>query len=153
MSARRKIVFSSKLGKNHRDELETLMFFNPQQKHVESGILESIERYGLPKVAPNGEFLRVEIAGLPEVQTLFALETYGASASLIGVIVYLRVNRESIVVLHVGVREEYSIFGIYADEMLAMKLIVHLRQIARQIKGVRTLTVIYGKGMIRRIPV
>ena len=148
-----KLFFSSALKKTYREELENLMFFNPQQGQVESGIVESIERYGIPKVVLDGESLRISFENFPGVQTLYALEGKPDDANLVGVMVYVRLDKESIVVLHIGVKEEYSTFGIHADHMLAMKLIVKLRQIASRVNGVRSLTVIYGKGGIRKIPV
>ena len=145
--------FTSRLPRSYRAELGSLMFFNPQQHHVKLGIVESIERYGIPKIVENGDHLNIRTDKFIEVQALFALEGKPDDANLIGVLVYVRINSESMVVLHIGVKEEYSVFGIHSNEMLTMKLLVRLREIARQIKGVRSIAVIYGKGIIRKIPV
>ncbi len=65
------LVFSSSLSSDHRDELESLMFFHPEQGQHISSINASIVSYGFPKVIEEGGDLRIGIEGL-EVQTLYA---------------------------------------------------------------------------------
>ena len=43
------LVFSSSLGSDQRDELESLMFFHPEQGQHISSINASIISYGFPK--------------------------------------------------------------------------------------------------------
>lgn len=145
--------FSSVLSYQYRDDLETLMFFNPQQSKVKPAIVATIEKYGIPRVVVEGELLRIRVEKFAEVQALFALENIGGYSNLAGVIVYVRTDKETIVVLHLAVKEEYSFSGILANKMLVMQLIVKLREIASRIKGVRSIMVVYGKNGIRRIPV
>jgi hypothetical protein len=145
--------FSSVLRSQYRDDLETLMFFNPQQSKVKPAIIATIEKYGIPRVVVERELLRIRVEKFAEVQTLFALENIGEYPNLSGVIVYVRTDRETIVVLHLAVKEEYSYSGILANKMLAMRLIIKLRELASRIKGVRSIMVVYGQDVIRRIPV
>ena len=147
------IFFSSILKRKYRDELETLMFFNPQQAKVKPAIIESIEKYGNPQICVDGDFLRLKFETFSDVQTIFAFDNQGIDANLIGVIIYVRADFENIIVLHIAVREEYSTTGHHANEMLVMRLMIKVQEIASRIKAVNSITVLYEKRGIRRISV
>lgn len=140
------IIFSSILRNNYRGDLEKFLFFNAQQKMVESSIQESIERFGVPKIVTNGEYLRVYLEKFPDVQTLFAFEGTTKNGTLIGCLIYVRIDIETLVVLHIAVKEANSIFGARANEMLVVRFITELRKIASCIKGVKALVLMYGKN-------
>lgn len=145
------ILFSSTLSRKYKDDLEQLLFFNPQQHDVQAGIVAAIERYGLPRIMVEQELLRVCVAGLPEVQTLFALTD--PENELVGVIVYVRVDQEKLVLLHIGIQEKYSLAGEQAEAMLLLRLLAKLREIARRIKGVEAITMMYGRHLDQRLPI
>jgi len=129
------------------------MFFNPQQGIRWSGIVESIEKFGNPKLVAEGEHIRIKTETLENVQALFAFDRKDKNMRLVGVVVYFRADAETIIILHVAVEDDYSMNGPFSDEMLAMKLIAKVREIGRQIKGVKQLTIFYEKGLERNIPV
>ncbi len=147
------ILFTSLLRDEYRTDLENLMFFNPQQSKVKSAIVQCIEEYGLPEIFVEGKFLRVKVQGFSDVQTLFALDQNEGSRRLAGVMVYVRNGIDNMLLLHIGVDESYSISGPNADEMVVMRLIIKLKEIARRIKGVHSLTVLYGNGLPTKISV
>jgi len=147
------VLFSSVLKTEYRDELEAIMFFNPQQGIVRAAIVESIGKYGIPKIVVDGEFLRINVGEFSDVQTLFAFADIGRDVHLIAIIVFVRINIENVLVLHIAVREEYTIRGCNAEEMLFMRLIIKLKEIATRIRGIKTINLMYDKGVIRRIPV
>ena len=147
------VLFSSVLKTEYRDELEAMMFFNPQQRIVRAAIVESIGKYGIPKIVVDGEFLRINVGEFSDVQTLFALEDIGRDVHLIAIVVFVRINIENVLVLHIAVSEEYTIRGCNAEEMLFMRLIIKLKQIATRIRGVKTINLMFEKGVIRKIPV
>lgn len=149
----RTLHFTSSLDDHYREDLENLMYFNPMQERTEAGIVAAIEQYGVPKVVSKDGRLSIRVGELPEVQTLFALSGQAQNDPLAGILIYIRSSKEVLTVLHIGVKEEYSTFGVYSDSMLTVTFITRLREIARTIKGVRILTIMYGKGNIRRIPV
>ena len=145
------IFFSSNLGCQYKEELEKLLFFNPQQYLIEESIIESIERYGVPKIIENSKLIRVQVEKLSDVQSLFAFENINEKPLLIGVIVYFRNNLENIIILHISIRDEFSTYGIYSHKMLVCRFIIELRNIARRVKGIRTLTLLNGKNNINKI--
>ena len=67
------LAFTSVLYCAQRDELESLLFFNPNQRRVRPAIQHAVERYGQPRIAEDGGRLRVRVEGLPGVQSIFAL--------------------------------------------------------------------------------
>lgn len=143
-----RITFSSVLGTSFREALEKLLFFNPQQDKARSAIHESIAEYGLPTIHLDKDRLRVRVAGLPGAQALFALEESGNGQALVGVMVYARVDLESLVLVHIAVAEEYSQAGEKAGTGLVTMYLGQLRQIARKVKGVRSITVKYASGLV-----
>jgi hypothetical protein len=138
-------VFTSKLPVDYRDDLEKLLFFNAQQDRVKAGIVESVEKYGVPRIIADGEQLRVSVGKWGEVQTLFALAWHDMRWSLIGVMIYAREDHENLVLLHIGVSEDYASAGANADQMLLLRFICTLRDVARSIRGIRSVKIIYGK--------
>ena len=44
------MTFASKVGIEHRDTLERLLFFNGCQARVARGIVDVIDRYGPPEI-------------------------------------------------------------------------------------------------------
>jgi hypothetical protein len=136
------VTFTSKVAREHRPALERLLFFNGCQERVARGIVEVIDRYGPPEIHADGEWLRVKVAGLPEVQSLFAVET--GTGEPIGVAVYVRADLEHIMVLHLGLGEEYCAGGAHQGLNLLLRLIREIRRSSRRVKGVRRLRVLYG---------
>jgi hypothetical protein len=141
------ITFSSILGNEHYDALEQILFFNPQQNKALSGIHHSVDEYGVPSIFVDGDRLRVIVTGLPGTQTLFALNELNGGLDVAGVMVYARTDPENIVLLHIAVKQEYTRSGVYADAMLVSRFMAQLREIARRLKGVRSITLKYGSGL------
>src|SRR5438132_12151622 len=101
------LKFSSTLPVDRREELEALMFFHPQQGEHESSINASILSYGFPKIIQERDHLRIGIEG-KEVQTLYAFVHRGKLEDLAGVIVYTRTSTDTLALLHMAVKPEYS---------------------------------------------
>ena len=149
----RTLSFSSVLATDYFLDLQSLLFFNPHQERVKCGLIESLEKFGSPDIVVDGGFLHVTVGSSWNIQTLFALDDdNGQKPKLAGVIIYVRIDDENIVVVHVAVKEEYSVDGRYAGKMLPMRFLVKLREIARRIRGVRSITLVYDERA-RRMPV
>ena len=147
------IHFTSLLPTKYRHDLESLVFFNTNQGSVSPGIVDSINKYGVPRIVVDGDVLRLAVGNMHSVQTLYALAERGEYPELAGAIIYTRIDMETIVLLHMTVKDEYSFNGSNSHEMLAMKSFERLRAIARQIKGVRSLLIMYGDGSEETIEV
>ncbi|HID48718.1 MAG TPA: hypothetical protein EYP40_03735 [Chromatiales bacterium] len=138
------ISITSQLESEYREALEELLFFNPQQKKVLAGIMNSIEAFGAPFITTNNNLLRIQVEGLKQVQTLYALADTDEGAELVGVIIYVRIDLENVIILHLGVREDYSTQGEHGDHMLVIKLVSELRRSCRRVKDLRYLHLVYG---------
>lgn len=140
--------FVSSLPSGRREELESLLFFNPAQAALREAISRSVETYGSPQVLAQAEQITVGIEGLPGLQALFALHgpDEGPEAVLAGVILHARLTPEQVLVLHMAVAEHYCPAGRHGDLMVALRLIAEVRQAARRLRGVRSLSVLYGRG-------
>ena len=143
------LVFSSSLPSDRRDELESLMFFHPEQGQHTSSINASILSYGFPKIIDEEGALRIGIAGL-DVQTLYAFADRGAEKDLAGVIVYTRVHQDTLVLLHMAVRPEFCYSIGYKNELVLIRILAQLRAIARRIRGIKKLSILYADKEIPR---
>lgn len=150
---RGQISFTSRLGVEHLEELQELLFFNRQQSRVRGSIARSIEEYGMPEISSDGGLLRIGVGQVPGVQSLFALEEAAGGTRVVGAMVWARVDTGRIVLLHIGVSEDYSAAGEHADKMVVMTLLHKLRQVARTIKGVSTIEMMYGQKRVSRLHV
>lgn len=146
-----RIGFSSILGSEYLEDLERLLFFNPLQKKALDGIHHSIREHGVPSIYLDKGRLRVKVEEPPEVQTLYALDDSKGKPMLVGVMVFSRTEPETIDLLHIAIREEYSRFGAKAGTGLVSKFLEQLRQIARRLKGVRSICLKYAAGL--KVPV
>lgn len=136
------IEFVSRLPPSQRRALEALVFFNACQERVVDGILEAIEQFGPPEIVVEDGFLRVRVSGVPEAQALFAVDA--ASGEPLAVALYVRADRESVIILHVGVREDFAAGGPRAGEKLLLRLVRALRRSSLRIKGIRHIDLYYG---------
>jgi hypothetical protein len=143
------LVFSSSLNADRRDELESLMFFHPEQGQHSSSINASILSYGFPKVIEEGGALRIGIESL-EVQTLYAFVDRGVTKDLAGVLVYTRMHGDTLVLLHMAVRPEFCYSTGYKNELVLVRILSQLRAIARRIRGIKKLSILYAEKEIPR---
>jgi hypothetical protein len=143
------LVFSSSLSSDQRPELESLMFFHPEQGQHISSINASIISYGFPKVIDERGALRIGIEGL-EVQTLYAFVDRGVKKDLAGVLVYTRVHDDTLVLLHMAVRPEFCYAIGYKNELVLVRILAQLRSIAKRIKGIKKLSILYADKEIPR---
>ena len=143
------LVFSSSLNSDQRDELESLMFFHPEQGQHTSSINASIRSYGFPKIVDERGALRIGIEGL-EVQTLYAFVDRGAPKDLAGVLVYTRIHDDTLVLLHMAVRPEFCYSIGYKNELVLVRILAQLRAIAKRIRGIKKLSILYADKEIPR---
>jgi len=141
------VSFTSRIAAEHRATLEELLFFNACQERVARGIVDAIDKYGPPEILADGDWLRVKVAGLPDVQSLFVVEQ--ATGRPIGAAIYTRADLEHVTVLHIGLAEEYCAGGERESLNLLLRLMKEIRRSSKRVKGVRRLSVHYGTQRAR----
>lgn len=146
------IAFTSNLSSHYATDLEELLFFHPRQDNVRAHVMEINERYGAPRIDVANDRVFVVLDSSRRPQTLYVLEVSDGQQSLIGVMVYLRENA-TLSLLHVAVREDWT--GMRSDgrPALLLTMVERLRDIARRIKGIRSLTVFPGTAGEHRLSV
>lgn len=145
--------FSSNLPAEYLEDLELLMFFNPLQPAAKTGIRQSIEKYGAPRICIEDEEVRVSVGMLTDVQALFALSDSAEGYELAGLVLYVRTDIQNILVLHIAVTEALAFQGRRADAMLVTRLLGEVRHASRRLKGVRAITIVYPGGRAVRMAV
>ncbi len=148
-----KLLLKSTLAAEHREELEELLFFHPQQNKVQEGIVYSIKKYGTPKIVDKNDNLHIEFDQFPGVQTLYAFDKIGNIEKLIGSLIYYRTDTETIEVLHIDIQEKYTLTGPLANRQVMLWFIINLKRIAKKVKGIRTIQLTYNADHGRSIPV
>ena len=149
-------VFRSRLSPAYHRELEELVFFNPRQRAAEAAITEAVDLYGPPAIVADQTGLRVVVGTRDDVQCLFALaparHAPAGELELAGIVMYLRISSEEIVVLHIGVAEAYCRSRRAGLEVVSA-LVRTVRAAARRLRGVERLTMLYLQGRQFRIAI
>lgn len=135
-------VFRSSVGREHREAIEQLLFFNPQQNKAREGILYSLDRFGAPRIEETSFGLTVRSED-HEAQTIFAYKKAELHQGPVGVVVFLRSDSHELGIMHIAVRPEYSQGGCYGPAGLTFLLIDEVRSIGRRIKGVERVVFFY----------
>jgi hypothetical protein len=158
-------VFRSRLSPAYHRALEELVFFNPRQRDAEAGITEAVDLYGAPAIVEDETGLRVTVGKRDDAQCLFALAPTGhpsAAAArgapaageleLAGIVMYLRISSEEIVVLHIGVADAHC-RSRRSGLAVVSALVRTVRAAARRLRGVERLTMLYLQGRQFRIAI
>ena len=147
------LIYTSRLSAEHLPVLQELLFFNQQQSRYRDAIVACIEEYGEPQLRRVGDFLRIHTRRIGEVQSLFALEVTPTGNRLIGFAAFTRVEEDAIVLLHIGVDQEFTSEGSRAREMLTMNLIRRFLDVGRRLGGIQKAILLYGPSGYREIPI
>lgn len=146
-----KIEFSSKAAKPSRAALEELLFFNPRQSLVRAGIVNSLEKFGQPRLVETADGLTVRV-GDHEAQTLFAFDRdRRRSEDPVGVVVFLRTGPDEIAIMHVAVHPDYALQGRQAGSGLGLALIDKVKEVAARIVGVKRIVFFYRTEVVIRL--
>jgi hypothetical protein len=144
------IIFSSRVPSECRSALEDLLFFNPRQHRVREGILNSLQRFGHPKLVetPAGLSIRVEEH---EAQTLFAYDVDARQRDPVGVVVFLRTSPQEFAIMHVAVHSKYALRGERAGVGLGVRLVEQVKEIASRVVGVERIVFFYRHEVVIRL--
>jgi hypothetical protein len=139
----RKIRVSSLLPVSYRDELERIVFFNPEQNLVTIPLVDSIHRYGVPTIVEEDGCLRFRVSAFGRLQSLYAFDDSTAPARLVGVAMFVRDAPTSIVVLHLAAHEDYTARGKGSRASAVVPLLAAIRGASLCTHGIETLTILY----------
>jgi hypothetical protein len=137
------LLFSSVLPTAYREELERIVFFNPEQDRVTECLLDSVHRYGVPLIVEEQGSLRFRVPAFGPVQTLYALDQTVRPASLAGVVMYVRESRDTMLVLHLAVHEDYVAGSLYGEDWVTPRLLATVRTTCQRIRGITCMRLLY----------
>jgi hypothetical protein len=138
-------VFRSSLDASYSDAVERLVFFNHRQREAESAIAYAVNTYGTPAIVSDAHGLRVVVNGREDAQCLFALASREGRLDLTGMVIYIRISLEEIVLLHIATAHRYSRTRRAALEVV-MALVCAVRDVAHRLRGVQRLSILYLRG-------
>ncbi len=144
------LFFSSKAPISSRGALEELLYFNPRQHRVRQGIINSLERFGQPRLEETTTGLLVCVGEhLP--QTLFAFDRDRGSADPVGVVVFMRVSQSDMAILHIAVHPDYGLRKAVNNPGLGVLLIEKVREVTARVVGVRNIIFFYRQEIVIRL--
>jgi hypothetical protein len=134
--------FTSAVGRERWDDVESLFFFHPRQRGLIEPIRRSVEAWGTPEILRRDNRIYL---GIPkhDAQCLFACHRRRAPQRPVGVVLYLRPQPEVLSLLHLAVGPEYTHDGAFGDLGLAQLLVSEVRHLARRVAGVRRIQLPY----------
>ena len=138
--------FTSGLDKIHREALEGLIFFHPQQGRFASSLIKTIEQHGSPRIVEQDGKLRIEIQRIQGIQTLYAIIDDALQWELVGMVAYTRIIPEELTILHISVKEEFTAHAPKGDQMVAYNLLEELRRIGHRIQGIQGVRLAYCRS-------
>ena len=145
------LVFTSKVSRRSRPALEELMFFNPSQFRVREGIINSLEKFGHPRLEESGDDLVVRV-GKSDAQTLFVYDSDSKVKDPVGMVSFLRTSPSEIAIMHLAVLEEYALQNrTQGDLGLGIILIEKVKEIAARIVGVEKIIFFYRQNAVIRL--
>ncbi len=126
------------------------MFFNPRQFRAREGIVNSLEKFGHPRLVETNDGLSVRVAD-HEAQTLFVFDKDRLGNDPIGVVVFLRTSSAEVAIMHVAVNPDYSLQGEHFGIGLGIILVEKVKEIAARIAGVERVIFFYRREVIIRL--
>lgn len=145
-----KLEFASQAPKSSKEALEELLFFNPRQHRVRQGIVNSLEKFGHPRLVETDSGLSIRV-GTQEAQTLFAFDRSRRSKDPVGLVVFIKTSPADIAIMHVAVHPDYALQGSEAGVGLGVTLIEKVKEIAARIVGVQRIVFFYRQEVVIRI--
>jgi len=127
-----------------------MLFFNPRQYRARAGIVNSLDKFGHPRIEESNDSLSVRV-GDHEAQTLFAYDRDRRSHDPVGVVVFLRTCPTDVAIMHVAVHPDYGLQGRHGGLGLGITLIEKVKEIAIRIVGVEKLVFFYGQEAVIRL--
>jgi hypothetical protein len=137
------IRFTSVLPVSYRDELERIVFFNPEQDRVTAPLLNAVRRYGVPSIVEDGGTLRFRVPAFGLIQSLYALDESEPPSRLAGVVMFVRESADTMLLLHLAIHEAYAIGGPFVQAWVTPRLLAAVRRTCLQTRGIRTMRMLY----------
>lgn len=147
------VYFTSVLKKEYRNDIEQLVFLNPNQEKALPAILRSIKKYGQPKLVEKDGLLRIAIGDCADAQDLYAFEHHLIFPKLVGCVIYLRDRPDNLSIVYFAVAPDRSMNESKETVPLLAQLIQQVMLVAHRIRGIKTVTILYGKRGKTQIPV
>lgn len=139
---------TSRLTPSHRETLERIFFFHPEQSVFREVLVSHIKDYGSPKILELDNLLTIHVPSLPGAQTLYALERLDTGDKLLGAMVIHRTNRSLLEMHHISIDPELTYWSKPGDFSVAALLIDELCRIGRRIQGIEKVRLAYRRGEI-----
>ncbi len=143
------LTFKARLPLKYKEELTDLFYFNKSQSRYAKSIGKVVAQYGEPVIVSNGNFISLELKSGILAQSLFLLADDTDDAPLIGALIYIRNNSDSLHILQLTLNEKAT--NLFAQQGINLMLyfIEQMQQISFKIKDITKLILPYSQKIIR----
>lgn len=144
------IRFSSKVPRGSLEALKELIYLNPHQARDEEGILRALAEYGHPKIHEVAEELRIHV-GDHVPQSIFAYDEADGSGHPVGVVIFTRIDQETISIIHISVDPDYSMLGGRDEYGVGARLIQEVIRIGGKVTGINYVSLQYRRNILFKV--
>lgn len=135
------MIFQSNIPNKFKSKLVDLIYFNPQQIRYVQEISNSIDAFGLPKIIEHGDYLKITIDSIKDLQNLAVFDS--EMENLIAIAVYFREELSSFTLLHIAIDDHYNSINS-ENSNIFLAIISELKKNLSHIKGVSNLKILYS---------
>ncbi len=135
------MIFQSNIPNKFKSKLVDLIYFNPQQIRYVQEISNSIDAFGLPKIIEHGDYLKITIDSIKDLQNLAVFDS--EMENLIAIAVYFREELSSFTLLHIAIDDHYNSINS-ENSNIFLAIISELKKNLSHIKGVNNLKILYS---------
>jgi hypothetical protein len=125
-----------------------MFFFHPHQSRFRDQILARIEQFGSPEITESANGLKIRLPKLPDSQTLHAVAQEQSGEFMLGTVVFHRPDARTLEILHIAVRPDLTHSTNAGNSPIVMLLVNVLCRIGRRVRGIESIRLMYGRGLI-----
>ena len=135
------MIYKSILDENYYEQLENMLFFNSQQNRYIDEIINSVTKFGTPRIVKNGNRIMIELDHFSDVQNMFVFDD--EEKSLIGLVLYYRESISTVTLLHIAINDLFNSLN-YPNDLVVPKIILELHSRLKLIKGIEFMKILYS---------
>lgn len=144
-----KVFFRSVIEPHYYGELERIFYFNMNQSRYAERITRSVKEYDKPCIIRDIDGIRLAFRNPDLGQTLHIFDTDKENASIIGVLMFVRDNREQVTLVHLALHEKCSAIFRVEGVNITMVVFKELVRLLRKMNGVEHIRLYYNQKIIK----
>ncbi len=135
------MIYKSIIDEKYFEQLENMIFFNSQQKRYIDEIINSVSKFGTPRIIKTSKGIMIQLDNVVEVQNIFVLDDL--EKELIGLVLYYRESFSTVTLLHIAINDSFNSLS-YSNDLVVPRIIVELYKRLKLVKGIEFMKILYS---------